>query len=100
MSRGVIATGGGVVLQEANRRILNRSGLVVWLAAEPATLVSRLTQSSDRPLLPASGGRTGVMEKVLRDRSHLYESVAGHRIETGDLEPHEVAREIEALWKL
>src|SRR5689334_7067287 len=35
----VIATGGGIVLRAANRVLLKRHGLVVWLAADPPTLL-------------------------------------------------------------
>ena len=38
----VIATGGGAVLREANRRRLRDFGFVVWLTAEPAELARRL----------------------------------------------------------
>ncbi len=38
----VIATGGGAVLREANRRRLRDFGFVVWLTAEPAELACRL----------------------------------------------------------
>ena len=96
---GIIATGGGVVLHESNRRVLGESGSVVWLAAEPSTLASRVAESSDRPLLTQAGDRVGVLRRELRDRIRFYESVADHRIDTNDLEPDEVAREIEELWK-
>ena len=95
---GIIATGGGVVLQAPNRRVLAESGLVVWLAAEPSTLVSRLGESSDRPLLAQAEDRADIIGHQLRQRWHLYESVADHRIETKGLKPDEVAREIEAMW--
>jgi shikimate kinase len=96
---GIVATGGGVVLHEGNRRLLADSGTVVWLRAEPAAIVSRVAASSDRPLLAETGDRAGVIEEKLRERLALYESIADHRIETDDLSPTEVASEIEALWK-
>jgi len=38
----VIAVAGGVVLSEANRSLLERSGVVVWLRATIATLSERV----------------------------------------------------------
>lgn len=96
---GIVATGGGVVLDAVNRQVLVDSGTVVWLRAEPSTLAARVAMTSDRPLLAGSEDRVGVLETKLRERLDLYESVADYRIETDDLSPAEVAGEIEALWK-
>lgn len=96
---GIVATGGGVVLDAANRRILAASGTVVWLRAEPSALVARVATTSDRPLLAESQDRLGVMEAKLRERQNLYESIADYRIATDGLSPTEVALEIEAIWK-
>src|SRR6188768_2626659 len=38
----VIATGGGIVLREVNRRLLNQNGFVTWLTADPPTLLARI----------------------------------------------------------
>src|SRR4051812_8330178 len=38
----ILATGGGVVLRESNRRALRSFGFVVWLRAEPEEAVRRL----------------------------------------------------------
>lgn len=96
---GIVATGGGVVLNAANRRLLVDSGTVVWLRAEPSALAARVSTSSDRPLLAESEDRLGVIATKLRERQGLYELVADYRIETDHLSPIEVAGEIEAIWK-
>ena len=96
---GIVSTGGGIVLDASNRRLLVDSGSVVWLQARVSTLASRVASSSDRPLLAASEDPFDVMESKLRERAALYEAVAGYRIETDDLTPSEVAGEIEELWK-
>lgn len=49
----VLATGGGMMLDAANRRLLLRSGFVVWLDTKPPLLLGRLQPVHDRPLLPA-----------------------------------------------
>src|SRR6516162_10018276 len=38
----ILATGGGVVLREANRKALRSFGFVVWLRADPGTASARL----------------------------------------------------------
>lgn len=96
---GVVATGGGVVLDELNRAVLARSGTVVWLEASPRALAARVSGSAGRPLLEtAREPVVSVLARVLADRSSLYEAVADHRIDTEHVEAAAVARMIEGLW--
>jgi shikimate kinase len=89
----VIATGGGVILREANRQLLRRSGRVVWLTAQRATLCQRLgadpTTPDRRPALGAGGLRE--IEEILRLREPLYRSCADCTISTEGLSAREVA---------
>jgi shikimate kinase len=82
--RHVIATGGGVVLREENRRKLRAAGHVVWLTADARTLWARIsddrTTGERRPNL-LSGGLAEV-EEVLRMREPLYGACAHLRVET------------------
>lgn len=97
---GVVATGGGVVLDAVNRAILARSGTVVWLEASPRVLAARVSTSAERPLLEtADQPAVAVLERTLAERSILYEAVADHRVDTDHLDAAAVARRIEGLWK-
>ena len=54
----MVSAAGGVVLSAANRELLARSGMVVWLRADPAVLARRVGDGAGRPLLgddPAGG---------------------------------------------
>jgi len=74
----VVATGGGGVLDPANRTLLAERATVVWLRAEPVTLVDRLVGSSEeRPLL--GGGADAALDRLVQmasERGPLYEEVA------------------------
>jgi shikimate kinase len=71
----VIAAAGGVVLSPANRMLIKESGArVVWLCADPATLVGRATSGGHRPLLDDDA--EGTLQRMLRDREPLYREVA------------------------
>jgi shikimate kinase len=98
-SRHIIATGGGVVLREANRTLLRR-GRVVWLTADADTLWCRMqgdrTTAERRPALTV-GGRVEVAE-VLRVREPLYRACADLVVATAGRLPEEVAAEIVAAW--
>ncbi len=73
----VLATGGGVVLREANRTLLAaRGGLVVYLDAPVAVLVERLTRhAGDRPSLTGAGVAVEV-PRLLAEREPLYRATA------------------------
>jgi shikimate kinase len=101
LRRHVIATGGGAVLQEANRELLRVSGLVAWLTADADTLWGRLrgdaATAERRPDL-LGGGRAEV-EEVLRVRGELYRACAGCAVETAGRTPAEVAAAVAEAWE-
>lgn len=98
-SDGVVATGGGVVLDEENRRTLVNSGKVVWLEASPAVLAKRLEGAEGRPLLLVpDSDRHSVLVRQLAERAELYAEVASHRIATDELTVEQVADRIEEIW--
>ncbi len=88
----VVAAAGGVVLRPVNRDRLRRDDVeVVWLRADPATLLARIEASGDthRPLLDEDPG--GMLELMATDRTPLYESVADRIVDVDDRSPVEVA---------
>jgi len=50
-SAAVVATGGGIVLSEANRALLHSRSVCIYLCAKPEELYKRLRHDSKRPLL-------------------------------------------------
>jgi len=87
----VLATGGGVVLAERNRRLLKGSHHVVWLRATVDTLDSRLRVTKGagrRPLL--DGDLRERLETLSRDRSDLYHDVATSTIDVDGLDSERV----------
>jgi shikimate kinase len=98
----IVATGGGAVLRESNRRRIRELGFIVWLRAEPSVLARRL--ESDRcarverpPLTPA--GVLAEIATVLEVRMPIYLELADAVLETGDKTPEEVAGEILGHWE-
>ena len=90
-SRSVVATGGGVVVRESNRRTLRRFRFVAWLETDPRVLMERL--ASDPGERPSLTGR-GMLEEVetmLASRTPLYREVADAVIPTSGRTPEEVA---------
>jgi shikimate kinase len=78
----VLATGGGVVLREANRRLLAERAWVVYLRAQASDLWARTRRDSSRPLLQGADPRARILT-LLTERAPLYEAVAHCIVETG-----------------
>ena len=80
--QGVIATGGGAVLREANRRHMHERGQVVYLRSTPEDVFRRVRHDTARPLLqvddPLSRLRT-----LFESRDPMYRDAAHFVIETG-----------------
>ena len=71
----LIATGGGVVTRKTNRKILQTTGLVIWLRTTVSQQLSRLGHDKSRPLLQTED-REAVLRKLARERDELYRAVS------------------------
>jgi shikimate kinase len=92
----VIACGGGIILKNENIDILNRSALVVYLWAETATLLQRISNSTEtRPLLEVEDPAAAI-EEMLKARKTLYEKAADITIDTTGLTTNSVVRQIKS----
>jgi shikimate kinase len=99
----VLATGGGIVLREANRRRIRDFGFVAWLRARPEELARRLETDPQslvsRPALTRAG-TLGEIARVLAERAPFYEAMADATIETEDQSPDLVASALIDRWLL
>jgi shikimate kinase len=93
-SRGaVIATGGGAVLREENRRLLRAMGAVVYLETSVKQQLSRTRRDRKRPLL-RSGDREEVLRELLEQRDPLYREIADLVVRTDGRGAKSVVQEI------
>lgn len=93
----VVACGGGIVLEPANRITLRNTGVAVYLDVPVEELRRRVRPSSDRPLIREEGD----LERLLGERAPLYREFASHVVD-GRGEPGEVAEAIveELRWSV
>jgi shikimate kinase len=78
----VIDTGGGVVVHASNTIHLKRHGLVIFLTADPATLIHRIKDSASRPALTTDKSFTEEVQEILTARQPLYEAAADYTVNT------------------
>lgn len=74
---GVVACGGGIVLEPANRITLRNTGTCVFLAVPIDDLRARVPPGADRPLIH----REGDLERLLEAREPLYREFAAHVVD-------------------
>ncbi len=90
----VLATGGGAVLAEENRRHLRSNGRVVYLLATLGQLVERTKRDQKRPLLRDAPDPRARLEQIMTERDPLYREIADHVVVTNRRSPKTVCMEI------
>ncbi len=95
----VLATGGGAILQEANRQNLAARGTVIYLSASIDQLLNRTRRDKNRPLLQ-TGDPQARLEELMNIREPLYREVADFIIDTGQGNVQHTVNEIIARLNL
>ncbi|AWB84099.1 shikimate kinase [Corynebacterium liangguodongii] len=89
---GVVSLGGGAVLSEATRNLL-QSHTVVWIDVSPEEGVRRTANETSRPVLNAVDPAKHYRE-LLEAREPFYREVADHRVRTDERPPQRVVAEV------
>lgn len=89
---GVLALGGGAVLDPSTRELL-AGHTVVFLRVGLAEATKRVGLGAGRPLL--LGNVRATIKKLLDERTPIYESVATHVVDTDGRSADEVAKAVQ-----
>lgn len=92
IKEAVIALGGGAVVSERTRRLLDQNFLVLWLWTRKETILERLYSDHKRPLL--KGDKEKAIEELLQRRIPLYAMCAHMVVPTDGKSPEQVAERI------
>ena len=99
----VLATGGGAVLEEQNRAVLQQNSIVIYLKADVHNLWQRTRHDRNRPLLQTADPHAKLTE-LFKQRDPLYQQVADIVIRSGKQSAHilmlHLVDEIEAFRKI
>ena len=95
-----IATGGGMVLAEENRRFMRENGIVLYLSAPAEVLAPRLQANPNAAQRPTLTGKSIAEEvaEVLAAREPLYRETATHILNAAAT-PKELLAEALAILK-
>ena len=94
----VLATGGGAVLNEKNRKYMAKHGFVIYLCAPLEQLVRRTARDKNRPLLQTKNPKKTI-EDLLATRDPLYREVADVVFETDGFSVRQVVSKLQKLIK-
>ena len=92
-SRVLLSTGGGAVLDPANRERLRSRGCVVYLRTSVKQQFARTRRSGHRPLL-SNDDPLGTLERLMLVRAPLYEEAADLVVDTDGRKVGSVVEEI------
>ena len=89
----VISTGGGIIIEKNNRKLISESGVVIYLEVSIQTQLERTLMDKSRPLLD-SKDKEQVLKNLKKQRTPLYEEIANITIKAGDRSNNQVVEEI------
>ena len=93
----IISCGGGVVMNEANMQALAQNGTIIFLETQLETVLTRLADAEDRPLLRDKTQ----FESLFVLRQPLYRQAADITVSTDHQSPSQVAETVlQALSKI
>jgi shikimate kinase len=96
-NRQVVATGGGVALDEDNVKVMRASGIIIGLGATAETIRQRMLQDErTRTFRPAltDKGPLAEIEALLSERGPYYEGASDFFIHTDGIPPVEITQTI------
>jgi len=92
LSDCIVACGGGVVIDPDNVVLLKKSGTLICLTADVATIIARSSGTKQRPLLNVGNPQEKILE-LLEKRKAFYKQ-ADYEIDTSPCSVEDVAEKI------
>ena len=89
----VVSCGGGTVMQPRNVEIMKKNGKIFLLTAQPETILRRVKNNHDRPLLEGRKNEAYISE-LMEKRRAKYEAAADIVIETDGKTELEICEEL------
>lgn len=89
----IVSCGGGVAMRQVNVDEMKKSGKVVLLTASPKTILSRVEDSHDRPLLE-NNKTESYIASLMAQRREAYEKAADFSVCTDNRSVYDICEEI------
>ncbi len=93
IKQSIVSCGGGIVMREDNAEHMRKNGRIVLLTAEPQTILDRVKDSNERPILN-NHMNVEFIEGLLEKRRARYEATADITVATDHKSVDEICDEI------
>ena len=93
----ILATGGGAIMRENTRKVLRKSGPVLWLTASPETILRRMTADETTKTSRPSLTNLPALDEIrhlLELREPMYRDCATMEITTELCSPEEIVQQL------
>ena len=87
----VLATGGGIIINEENRKLLKQKGTIIYLRATVNDLLHRTRHDKNRPLLQTTDLQVKLTE-LYDQRDPIYRELAHIVVESGNISAHQMVK--------
>ena len=87
----VLATGGGIIINEENRKLIKEKGTIIYLRATVNDLLHRTRHDKNRPLLQTTDPQAKLTD-LYHQRDPIYCEAAHIVVESGNLSVHQMVK--------
>ena len=87
----VLATGGGIIINEENRKLIKEKGTIIYLRATVNDLLHRTRHDKNRPLLQTTDPQAKLTD-LYDQRDPIYCEAAHIVVESGSLSVHQMVK--------
>tara|TARA_B100000614_G_C14554813_1_gene495194 strand:- start:1867 stop:2379 length:513 start_codon:yes stop_codon:yes gene_type:complete len=90
----VISTGGGIIMEEDNIKIMVENGSIIHLDIDLETQLLRIKNKKNRPLLRDRDDERKILVKMRKERDHIYKKIAVASVNTSNKKRNDIVSEV------
>ena len=90
----VISTGGGIIMDQDNIKIMVENGSVIHLDIDLETQLLRIKNKKNRPILRDKDNERKILIKMKKERDHIYKQIAIGSVNTSNKKRNDIVSEL------
>lgn len=90
----VISTGGGIIMDQDNIKIMVENGSIIHLDIDLETQLLRIKNKKNRPLLKDKDDERNILVKMRKERDHIYKKISVASVNTSNKKRNDIVSEV------
>ena len=90
----VISTGGGIIMDQDNIKIMVENGSIIHLDIDLETQLLRIKNKKNRPLLKDKDDERNILDKMRKERDHIYKKISVASVNTSNKKRNDIVSEV------